>query len=491
MNETKIIHLRKSNTVFWYNNQILHIVLLLLVASIVLFPNIKNSPVYSWDEARHAVNALEMLRSGDWITLTYNNQPDMANLKFPLGAWLIVINYKLFGINEFSLRLWSAIFTILTTVSVYFIGSLIKNRWLGIIAALVFISSMLAVVKHAGLSGDYDAGASFFLTLSLLLFLLFYKNRYRRFLYLSMASVGLGVMYKSFIPGLLPLVVIFIFLLFSKDKKLLFNPKILLYSFLIIIGIVSPWLIARSAVDTSFISKLIGVDYWNRLTSAVDDHGEPFWFYITQMKNGFYPWLYFLPFGLILLFKNYFKDRNENSIFLLIWFFTIFLIFSVAQTKNYWYILPTFPVMALIVASFWIMLLEKVSKARFSRTLSFVLVSFLIFNIVLALLNVKYYLYTYENRNQLPRFINQESIKKELESLDVLLVSNNLGTQSNLFYLKRLLDDRFVFSSTLYCLLNNKHGMLIKADANFVRKLLESCPERKISGSYEDYFLIR
>ena len=116
MNKTKTIHLLESETTFWYNNKILHIVLLIFVSSIILFPNINSNPIYSWDEARHAINALEMLRSGDWITLTYNKVPDMANLKFPLGAWLIVIDYKLLGVNEFSLRLWSVLFTILTTI---------------------------------------------------------------------------------------------------------------------------------------------------------------------------------------------------------------------------------------------------------------------------------------------------------------------------------------------------------------------------------------
>ncbi len=487
MNKTKTTNLGEFKNTSWYNNKILHVVLLIFISSIILFPNIINNPVYSWDEARHAVNALEIVNSGDWVTLTYNNEPDLTNLKFPLGAWLIAANYKLFGINEVSLRLWSVIFTILTTVLVYFFGSLIKNRWMGILAALIFISSMLVVSKHAGITGDYDAGASFFLALSLFLFLLFYKKRNRNFLFLSMASVGLGVMYKSFVPGLLPLFIIFIFLLFSKEKKILLSPKDLFYSALIIIAIIAPWLIARSVSDSSFITKLLNVDYWGRLTSAVDDHGEPFWFYIVQLSKGFYPWLYSLILGLFVLSKT----KNENNSFLLIWFFTIFLLFSIATTKNYWYILPVFPAMALIVSSFWLMLLGAVSKIKFRKTLSVVLVAFLTLNIILAFFNVKYSFVIYRNRNLFPVFINQESIKKELESLDVLLVGANLRTQGNFFYLKRLLDDRFVFSSKLYCNLNDKQRMLLKADANLMRKFLESCPQREVSEHYEDYFLIK
>lgn len=313
-----------------YKNSTLHIVLLVLVASFMLFPNITDSPVYSWDEARHGVNALEMIDSGDWITLQYNNQPDSANLKFPLGAWLTAINFKLFGVNEFSLRLWSVIFTILTAVLVYLLGSLIKNRRLGMLSSLVFITSMQVMTRHGGITGDYDAGAGFFIALSLLLFLFSYKSKRGNFFLLSMGAVGFAVMYKSLLSGLIPLLIIFIFLLFSKDRKIFLNLRTLLLSAVIIIAITFPWLIARSASDSSFFFKLLSLDYWARFTGSVDEHGEPFWFYITQMKNSFFPWVYFLLLGLLVMFRDYQRNRKENggrgSLFILIWFFTIFFV---------------------------------------------------------------------------------------------------------------------------------------------------------------------
>ena len=491
MNKTKTIDLPEPRTIAWYDNQILYIVFLVFVSGILLLPGMRGNPVNSWDEARHAVNALEMVQSGNWITVTYNHEPDFANIKFPLGAWLIAINYKLFGINEFSLRLWSVVFTISTTVLVYLFGSLIKNRWLGVLAGLIFITSMQVIVKHAGITGDYDAGASFFVTLSLFLFLLFYKTEKRGFLFSSMAAIGLGIMYKSFVPGLIPLFIISTFLLFSKKRKIFFNLKMLSLCVLIIIGIISPWLILRSASDSSFFIILLNSDYWQRLTTPVDNHGEPFWFYLGQMGTGFFPWIYLLPFGLFAVFRGYKKNKNEYDLFLLIWFFTIFLLFSLATTKNFWYMLPIFPAMALIVAIFWQRILELVRKMEVGEGLFLVTVIFLIFGIVAAFLNVRHYLAAYRNKDDFLAFISQEPVKKELVSADMTVVHISQSSQSHLFYLKRLLGDKFVFSQAVSCELDNTRRFMVKATDGFLSKYLETCPERKIVGRYGENALIR
>lgn len=495
MHETKIMYLHEPETTFWYNNQILHIVVLILISGFILFPRIKNVPLNDWDEARHAINALEIINSGNWVTLTYNHEPDITNIKFPLGAWLIAINYKLFGVNEFSVRLWSVIFTILTTVLVYFWGSLIKDRWSGILAALIFISSMQVVTGHAGITGDYDAGASFFLTLALFLFLTYYKTGKRSFLFYSMAAIGLGTMYKSFVPGFIPLAIILVFLLFSNKRKHFFNPKTIFLCALIIVAIIAPWLIARSMSDSSFVSKLLNFDYWQRFTSPVDKHSGSIFFYLGQMKDGFFPWVYFLPFGLFLALRRYIKDKNEDYLFILLSFFTILSIFSFASTKNFWYILPVFSTMATIVALFWSNIMVMSSKSRFRSILSVTLVGFLIINIVFALLNSDYFFNILKGQNTFSSFIARESVKKELTSSD-LIIHEYVTTQSNLFYLKRLLNDKLNIKSEFQCNLKSTQRWLLSSDENFIRLFLKNCPQRKIV-SYQFnksdllYYLIR
>jgi len=456
------------------------------MSCLILFPKIKNIPLNDWDESRHAVNALEMINSGDWITVTYDNEPDMANIKFPLGAWLIAINYKLFGVNEFSVRLWSVIFTILTTVLVYLWGNLIKNQWLGLTAALIFISSTQVVSIHAGITGDYDAGASFFMALSLFLFTIFYKTKNKNFLFFSMAAVGIGIMYKSFIPGLLPLAIIFICLLFSKEIRYFLNLKTILVCAGIIAAIISPWLIARSMSDGSFVFKLLSFDYWNRLTGVVDDHSAPFWYYITQMKNSFYPWIYFLPLGLFFLLKIK-KYKDMDCLILLVSFFLTLSIFSIAQTKNIWYILPLFPIMAIIVAISWAVVWEKFSELKFNKILLSVLTIFMIINIASGVLNADVYFNTQNvtRKNDFSYLINQELVKKDLLSSDVIVHKTVIAqNQSNLFYLKKLLNDNFIIGSEILCDLNQNTLWIVSIDMGSLRGFTEHCPDRKIIAAY-------
>ena len=57
--------------------------------------------VDSWDEARHGVNAYEMIQNGDYIRHTYNYEVDNWNLKPSVSYWGIVLGFRLFGYSVF------------------------------------------------------------------------------------------------------------------------------------------------------------------------------------------------------------------------------------------------------------------------------------------------------------------------------------------------------------------------------------------------------
>ena len=72
--------------------------------------------VDSWDEARHGVNAYEMIQNGDYIRHTYNYQVDDWNLKPSISYWAIVLGFRLFGYSVWGLRFFSALAYLLTGV---------------------------------------------------------------------------------------------------------------------------------------------------------------------------------------------------------------------------------------------------------------------------------------------------------------------------------------------------------------------------------------
>lgn len=50
----------------------------------LLFTNLGETGISDCDEARHGINAYEMMQSGDYVVTTYRGEPDYWNLKPPL-----------------------------------------------------------------------------------------------------------------------------------------------------------------------------------------------------------------------------------------------------------------------------------------------------------------------------------------------------------------------------------------------------------------------
>ena len=72
------------------------------------------------DEPRNAACAREMLERGDWVVPTFN--AELRVLKPVMKYWLMISAYKVFGVNEFAARFWSAVFALATVWATYFIG---------------------------------------------------------------------------------------------------------------------------------------------------------------------------------------------------------------------------------------------------------------------------------------------------------------------------------------------------------------------------------
>ncbi|MDR2888586.1 MAG: glycosyltransferase family 39 protein, partial [Lachnospiraceae bacterium] len=131
--------------------------LLMINLAIVCLYRLEASEVHNWDEARHGVNAYEMMVNNNYLVSTYNYQTDYYNYKPPLSMWLIMLDYTIFGYNTFALRIGSAICTLLMALML----ALFLRKEFGKGAALLFMlffsfnNEMLFF--HMARSGDADA----------------------------------------------------------------------------------------------------------------------------------------------------------------------------------------------------------------------------------------------------------------------------------------------------------------------------------------------
>ena len=141
------------------------LVTILLSATLPLFfYKLGQSSLVNWDEAWYAVISRNILTTGDPLNLIYNGLPYIDHP--PAGFWLIALSFKLFGINEFTARLASAVAGFISLIVVYFLGKELFNRAVGITSALALSSSVWFLYRAR--SGNLDTILAMFFVLTLL-----------------------------------------------------------------------------------------------------------------------------------------------------------------------------------------------------------------------------------------------------------------------------------------------------------------------------------
>src|SRR5712691_5396923 len=124
--------------------------------------------LYIPDEGRYAEIPREMLASGDWVT------PRLNGLKYfekpPFQYWMTATAYRVFGADEWTARLWPALTGFLGLVAVTFAAMRLFGAESGWAAGLVLAGAWgyFAGAQYLTL----DMGLTFFMTVSMLAFLL-------------------------------------------------------------------------------------------------------------------------------------------------------------------------------------------------------------------------------------------------------------------------------------------------------------------------------
>jgi 4-amino-4-deoxy-L-arabinose transferase-like glycosyltransferase len=310
--------------------------------------------LFTPDEGRYSEVAREMVASGDYITPRLNG---VAFLDKPvLYYWLQASAIQLFGLKEWALRFWPAALGILCAMMTYVSGRLLFNRRTGIIAALILTTSPLYYggshyanldLEVASLIGD-----------ALLCFIAGIQSTSPRLknilLYAAYIFAGLAALTKGLIGIVFPAMIIgaWVILLNRWNTLLKMN---LFTGLLIFLLITAPWyLLAQRATPEFFHFFFVTQQVSRFLTTQEFNSKAAAWFYIPIVIGGFFPWSMFLVQAVARNIRQVWQDRQQHAteLFLLLWFFIIFIFFSVPRSKTVGYILPIFPTCALLVGNY-------------------------------------------------------------------------------------------------------------------------------------------
>src|SRR6266511_1505256 len=117
-----------------------HALFAILIALAVLLhvATIGSGDLYSQTEGQYAGAAREMVETHHWVLPTNNGAPRLQ--KPPLLYWLVIISFKLFGVNAATARLPVALAVVASTALIFLIGEKLTDYWRGFIAGLIYLS---------------------------------------------------------------------------------------------------------------------------------------------------------------------------------------------------------------------------------------------------------------------------------------------------------------------------------------------------------------
>lgn len=302
------------------------------------------------DEGRYGEIPREMLVHGQYLTphldgILYFEKPI-------LFYWLGVAAIKFFGLNQFAVRLPTALFAVLGCCLVYLAARYLYGRRAGILSALVLASSVLYfVLAHVATP---DMTVSICLTGTLLCFLLStHATKPRWLMYGAYCFAALAVLTKGLMGVAFPVLIIGLWIVglqqWSTLKRLYLPTGILLF-----LALAAPWHILVQIANPEFFHFYFIDQQFLRYLTMTADRYKPDWFFVPILLLGFMPWTIFLPGAIKQHLPTKWQDRQQyrDGLFFILWAVIIFLFFSFSKSKLITYILPVLPPLAIMVGHY-------------------------------------------------------------------------------------------------------------------------------------------
>jgi len=322
---------------------------LLVLLGLVWFATLGSRSLVSPDEGRYASLALEMARSGDWVTPRLNG---LLYFEKPiLQYWIGALAFLTLGVSEFTARLWPGLAGFLTLMTVGFTAGRLWGREAGI-QALAVAASMTWIIGNSHFL-TLDTGLTLFLTLALCAVLLAHAKpdprARRRWIWLAWAAMAGAVLTKGLVGIVIPGAVLVAVSLWRRDMGL-WRGMHWASGLAIFFALATPWFVLVSMRNPTFAEFFFIHEHFARYLTQVHQREGAWWYYVPFLLGGMLPWTGALPW---LFRKDPAAQEGASRIqvrdVLLVWCVFIFLFFSASGSKLPSYILPMFPALALLV----------------------------------------------------------------------------------------------------------------------------------------------
>jgi 4-amino-4-deoxy-L-arabinose transferase-like glycosyltransferase len=303
------------------------------------------------DEGRYAEMAREMWATGDWITTRLNGIKYFE--KPPLQTWMNALSFGLFGLGEWQARLWTGLCGLGGVLLTGYAAHRVFSPRAGFYAALTLGSSLFWVA--CGQIDSLDMSLSAMMTIVLCAMLIAQRDQataseQRNWMLVCWAGMALAVLAKGLIGLVLPGAVLVLYTALARDiaiwKRLHLGKGLLLF-----FAVATPWFVLVALKNPEQPYFFFIHEHWERFFLKTH-HREGAWYYfLLLLIPGLMPWLGLLPQALFQGIKRT-PGVFQPKLLLVIWAVFITFFFSYSSSKLPGYILPVFPALALLIATY-------------------------------------------------------------------------------------------------------------------------------------------
>jgi 4-amino-4-deoxy-L-arabinose transferase-like glycosyltransferase len=333
---------------------------LVLVSLLAFLPGFFQVPPVDRDEARFAQATKQMVESGDYIDIRFQ---DEVRYKKPVGIyWLqagVVKTAATLGVPDALATIW--LYRIPSLIGAA--GAVLLTYW----AALAFISRRAALLAALMMAASIILGVEARLAKT-------------DAVLLAATVAAMGALARAYLndrrparPGLAGWIVPAIFWTALAAGILLKGPLIFLFVGLAVVTLVIadrsahwllalrplpgaawllllvlPWFVAIvSRSGASFFAESVGQDLFSKVVSSQEAHGAPPGYYLLLY------WVTFFPAATLTLMaipSVWAARREKGARFLIAWIVPAWIVLELVVTKLPHYVLPLYPAIAILIA---------------------------------------------------------------------------------------------------------------------------------------------
>jgi 4-amino-4-deoxy-L-arabinose transferase-like glycosyltransferase len=333
---------------------------LVALCLLAFLPGFTGIPPVDRDEARFAQATKQMLESGDYVDIHFQNE---VRYKKPVGIyWLQAAAVKTasaLGVRNAENRIWfyrlpSLLAAIGAVLLTYWTALAFVSRPAALLAAAMMASSLLLNVEARLAKTDATLLLTVLAAMGALARIYLAQRRAPgadlgwRDPAIFWTALAAGFLIKG--PLILMVVGLTIVVVSALDRSLRWIlatrlvPGILWFALL-----VAPWFIAiLGKAGETFIADSVGTDMLSKIFHGQESHGAPPGTYFVLF------WVTFWPGAVLagLAAPAIWRARREDSIkFLLAWLVPSWIVFELVATKLPHYVLPLYPAIAILIGS--------------------------------------------------------------------------------------------------------------------------------------------